>query len=106
MRIAVMSDTRVNNSGIKVLRVMDALKGHSLTGLSNTDLVKHLQMSAPTVNRCLNTLIEADMATQLDNGRYALSVRTLQIAQAHANEMAKASDRINELNQRVMAGSY
>jgi DNA-binding IclR family transcriptional regulator len=101
-----MSDTRVNTSGLKVLQVMDALKGHTLGGLSNGDLSKNLNMSAATVNRCLNTLIQAGMATQLDNGRYALSVRALQIAQAHANEMARASDRINELNQRVMAGGF
>lgn len=96
----------IATSAIKVLAVMKALKGHSLSGLSNGDIAKQLNMPAPTVTRCLATLIEAGMATQLDNGRYALSVKTLEIAQAHANEMTRASDRINELNQRVMAASY
>ena len=101
-----MSDPNINSGALKVLKVMQAMKGHSLTGVSNTDLAKNLGMSAPTVNRCVNTLIEAGMATQLETGRYALSVQALSIAQAHANEMAKASDRISELTQRVMAGSY
>lgn len=98
--------TSVSTSTLKALSVMRALKGHTLSGLSNGDIAKQLNMPAPTVSRCLATLIEAGMATQLDNGRYALSVKTLEIAQAHANEMARATDRINELNQRVMAASH
>lgn len=98
--------TSVASSGIKVLAVLKCLKGHSLSGLSNGDIARQLNLTAPTVSRCLATLIEAGMATQLDNGRYALSVKTLEIAQAHANEMVRASDRINELNQRVMAASH
>jgi hypothetical protein len=45
------------------------------------------------------------MATRLDTGRFALSIATLQIAQAHAEEMARAQNRINEINQRVLAGA-
>ena len=103
-----MSDknTNVSTSTLKALSVMRALKGHSLSGVSNGELSKALKMPAPTVSRCLATLITAGFAIQLDNGRYALSVKALEIAQAHANEMARASDRINELNQRVMAGSH
>lgn len=101
-----MSDTRVSSSGLRVLRVMYALRGHSLLGLSNGELAKNLKESPATINRCLNTLIEDGWAMQLENGRYALSVKALQTAQAHANEMSKATDRIHELNQRVMAGSH
>lgn len=97
--------TRISGSGLKVLLVQKALKGHSLTGLSNGDLAKALNESPATVNRCLNTLMAAGFAMQLDNGRYALSVAALQIAQAHATEISRATNRINELNQRVAAGS-
>ncbi|WP_027670064.1 helix-turn-helix domain-containing protein [Rheinheimera baltica] len=97
--------TRISGSGQKVLRVFKALKGHSLTGLSNGDLAKALNESPATVNRCLNTLVAEGMAMQLDSGRYALSVAALQIAQAHATEISRATNRINELNQRVAAGS-
>ena len=88
-----------------MLRVLKALRGHSLTGLSNGDLAKALGESPATINRCLNTLIVEGMATKLDTGRFALSVAVLQIAQAHANEMANAQSRINEINQRVLAGA-
>lgn len=98
--------TRVSRSGLKCLKVLKALKGQTLTGLSNGDLAKALDESPATINRCLNTLIEAGMATQLDTGRYAHSVALLQIAQAYANEMDRTSARIHELTQRVAAGSH
>ncbi|ODC03216.1 IclR family transcriptional regulator [Terasakiispira papahanaumokuakeensis] len=99
-----MSTTRISSSGLKVLRVLKALKGHSLSGLSNSDLAKALNESPATINRCCNTLIAEGLAIQLETGRYALSVAALQIAQAHSTEMARASHRIDELTQRVAAG--
>ena len=36
------SNTRVSGSAIKVLRVIKAMKGHSLHGLSNGELAKGL----------------------------------------------------------------
>ena len=97
--------TRTSDSGGRVLRVLKALRGQTLTGLSNGELAKALDESPATINRCLNTLIAEGMATRLDTGRFALSVAMLQIAQAHANEMANAQSRITEINQRVLAGS-
>lgn len=98
--------TRISGSGQKVLKVLKGLKGHSLNGLSNSDLIKATGETASTVNRCLNTLIAEGLAIKLDNGCYALSVGMLQIAQAHAVEISRASQRIHELNQRVAAGSH
>ena len=51
----------------------------------------------------IDTLIAEGLAQRLDNGRYAHAVQMLAIAQSHANEMAKASERIQEINQRVAA---
>jgi len=96
---------RTSDSGAKVLRVLIALRGHVLTGLSNGELSKHLGESPSTVNRCLNTLIESGLAIKLDSGRYAHSVMMLQIATAYTNEMSRAQSRIDEITQRVLAGS-
>lgn len=98
-------NTNISTSAAKVLDVLEALKGYTLSGLSNGDIAKRLNLPAPTVSRCLATLVEKGFATQLDNGRYALSVKALAIGQAYTNEMARATDRISELNQRVMAAS-
>lgn len=96
---------RTTDSGAKVLKVLMALRGHSLTGLSNGQLAKALGESPSTINRCLNTLIEAGLATKLDSGLFAHGVMMLQIATAHANEMSRAQMHIDQLTQRVQAGA-
>ncbi len=96
---------RVTESGAKTVRVLFALKGHTITGLSNSDLAQGLGESPSTINRILNTLIEEGAATKLANGRFALGLRVLQLAQAHANELSQAQGRIDELSQRVQAGA-
>lgn len=96
---------RTSDSGARVLKVLIALKGHTLTGLSNGELAKGLGESPATINRCLNTLVQEGLVTKLDSGRYAHGVVMLQIAQSYANEMNRAQARINELQQRVHAGS-
>ena len=100
-----MKTITTSTSGSRILRVMKALKGHSLTGLSNGELANALSESPANINRALNTLIEEGLAQKLDNGRFALSIQALQIAHAHATEVARAQDKINEMNQRLIAGS-
>lgn len=100
-----MSNPRISESALRVLRVMKALKGHTLHGLSNSELAKALSESPANITRCMDTLIEAGLATRLETGRFAPGIALLQIAQAHANEMAHAQSRINEINQRVLAGA-
>ena len=94
------------DSASLVLRVMAALKGRTLTGVSNTELAKALGKSPSVINRATNTLIAEGFAIRLESGRFAPSIMLLQIAQAHANEMAKAKGRIEEIEQRVHAGAH
>ena len=101
-----MTQVRTNASAIKVLRVYKALAGHTLHGISNGELATALKESPSTITRALHTLIAEGPVQKLDSGRYAHSIKTLQIAQKHANEMASASDRIAEVNARVMAGAH
>ena len=96
---------RVNASAQKVLRVFKALKGKTLQGVTNKDLSESLGMSPSSVTICIDTLIAENLAQRLDNGRFALSIGALQIAQAHANEMERASAHIHEINTRVVAGA-
>lgn len=96
---------RTSNSGSRVLRVMTALQGRTLTGISNGELAKALHESPATINRCLNTLISEGFAQKMDDGRYCLGIKMLQIAQAHTNEFSRMQNRMGEINQRVLAGS-
>ncbi|MFP1724053.1 helix-turn-helix domain-containing protein [Lonsdalea quercina] len=100
-----MSKANVSSAGVRILRVLKALRGHTLGGVANGELAAALDESPANIHRALHTLIEEGLAQRLDNGRFALSMQTLQIAQAHANEIALAQDRINEMNQRLLAGS-
>lgn len=101
-----MSDnTRTSSSAAKCLRVLFALSGHSLIGVSNSELARGLKESPSTINRCLNTLIAEGAAVKLDTGRFALSVRVLQIATRHTQEFSRHTERMAEINQRILAGA-
>lgn len=100
-----MNKPNTSSSGIRILRVLKALHGHALNGVSNGELAVALHESPANINRALNTLIEEGLALKLENGRFAPGIQLLQIAMAHSNEMARAQDRINEINQRVISGS-
>ncbi|CAM3725923.1 MULTISPECIES: helix-turn-helix domain-containing protein [Xenorhabdus] len=100
-----MRKINVSSSGTRILRVMKALRGHSLSGLSNGELAELLGESPANINRALNTLIEEGLAQKLDSGRYAPGMQLLQIAQSFSNEMSNTQARITEMNQRVLAGS-
>ncbi|EIS7587818.1 helix-turn-helix domain-containing protein [Salmonella enterica] len=100
-----MSKVNVSSSGSRILRVLKALRGHALNGVSNGELASALGESPANINRALNTLIEEGLALKLENGRFAPGVQLLQIAMAHNNEMSRAQGSIDELNQRVLAGS-
>lgn len=94
-----------NNSVVRALHILSALKGRSIGGASNKEIATATGIPAATVSRFLATMVAEGFVAQLDNGRYALSVRMLQIAQAHANEISRAKGRIDELEQRVHAGA-
>ncbi|GFM85388.1 IclR family transcriptional regulator [Pseudomonas cichorii] len=93
------------SASARVLRVLKALKGHTITGLSNTELAQLAGDSPSNITRAMQTLIEEGLAVKLDNGRFAHSVGMLQIAQAHAEHMARLQGRMQEINQRIAAGS-
>lgn len=99
------TDTTTINSATRVLRVWIALGGHTLTGLSNQEIVALTGDSPANVSRALATLMAEDLVVRYDNGRYAHGLRTLQIAQAHADHCARMTARITEINQRIAAGA-
>ncbi|HBO0095221.1 helix-turn-helix domain-containing protein [Pseudomonas aeruginosa] len=100
-----MTTKRVNETALRVLRVLIALKGHTLTGLSNGEVAKALGESPANITRYMQTLIEAGLVERREDGRFAHSVSMLQIAQAHADHVSRMQNRINEINRRVAAGS-
>lgn len=99
------TDTRTIAAASKCLRVLFALSGHSLVGLSNGELAQALGESPSTINRCLNTLIAEGAAVRLDTGRFAPGMRVLQMATRHAQEFSRHRSRMDEIDQRILAGA-
>lgn len=97
--------SRTVSAAARVLRALKALKGHTVTGLSNTELSHLTQDSPSNISRAMQTLVEEGLVVKLENGRFAHSVGMLQIAQAHAEHTARLTNRIQEINQRISAGS-
>lgn len=93
------------SSARRALRVLKALKGHTITGLANKDIAEGLHESPVNVSRALTDLEAEGLATKLDNGRWAHSVAMLQIATAHTSHMANLQDRMTEINRRVAVGA-
>ena len=91
--------------GCRLLKVLKALKGQAVTGISNKDIADVLGLSPVDVSRDLEDLIEEGLAIKLDNGRFAHSVQMIQIAQAYATQISRIQAQITEMNQRIAAGS-
>ncbi|MCR4529887.1 MULTISPECIES: helix-turn-helix domain-containing protein [Acinetobacter] len=91
-------------SAEKVLKVLKALTGHSLAGVTNQELAKQLDEPPAQITRALQTLVAEGFAQQLDDGTYALGNRFIAIAHAHSQEIEKAQGRLSEHLQRVFAG--
>jgi len=100
------TNNNTSSAAKRVLRVWQSLKGHSITGLSNSEICGLVSDSAPNVTRALATLIDEDLVTKLPSGRFAHSVKTLQIAVAHFDHIDRTRQRIHDMESSVQAGSY
>ena len=94
-----------STSARRALRVLKCLKGHTLHGLANNEIAKALDDSAVNISRALDVLMDEGWVSRLETGRYALSITALQVAQAHADEVARAMAIIQETTQRIHAGA-
>jgi len=91
------------SSAARVLRVLKAVKGYTLTGISNGAIAEIVNDTPPNVSRALKTLIDEGLVVKLDNGLFAHSIEMLRIAQAHAEHISTIQDRIAVTNQRIFS---
>ncbi|MBE9577871.1 MULTISPECIES: helix-turn-helix domain-containing protein [Moraxella] len=89
-------------SAEKVLSTLKAMRGHTLTGVSVSELVKQTGETPSQVCRYLATLVSQGFVRQDDNGLYYLSVAFVQIATAHKKEIELAEARIHEIRQLTL----
>ena len=90
-----------SNKGSRVLKVFKALEAHPIIGLSNREIADGLGLTATQVSRDLDDLIAEGLVVKLDNGNFAYSVKTLQIAERFRRQHENMQAKLNELNHRV-----
>ncbi|AVN30067.1 MarR family transcriptional regulator [Acinetobacter baumannii] len=93
--------TSPNKSAGKVLKVLFALRGHYVFGLSNKQLSESLNESPTFITRALQTLEADGWAEKRDNGNYAPSMKAVKFATACKEEYDRVQARIDEYNQRL-----
>lgn len=95
------TDTQVNCAvQERGYRVLLLLAGHEMEGLAPSDLSKAIGTSQPNVHRDLRVLQKMGLAEQLDNGRWRLGPKLVQIALAFQTRIAAARQRLDETQQR------
>lgn len=91
----------ISKKGSRVLKVFKALEAHPIIGLINKEIADGLGISAVHVSRDLEDLIAEGLVTRLENGNFAYSVKTLQIAERFRQQQERLQNRIAELGRRV-----
>lgn len=92
--------TPINKSATRVLKVLFALRGHYVFGLSNKQLADSLEESPTFITRALQTL-EADGWVIKRDGNWAPSIKAVRFATACKEEHDRVQARIAEYSQRL-----
>lgn len=91
----------MSNRSQRLLKVFKAMDAHPIIGISNKELSDVLGITPVNISRDLDELIEAGLAVRLDNGNFAYSIKTLQIAERYRRQQEQVTAKLEELNQRA-----
>nr|DAS37266.1 MAG TPA: winged helix-turn-helix domain protein [Caudoviricetes sp.] len=91
----------VSKKATRVLKVFKALEAHPIIGISNKEIADGLGISPVHVSRDLEDLIAEGLVVKLDNGNFAYSVKTLQIAERFRQQQARLTAKLEETTERV-----
>lgn len=84
-----------------MLKVFKALKEHPIIGISNKEISDGMGIPPASVSRDLEDLIAEGLVVKLDNGNFAYSIRTLQIAERFRQQHERLQSKIAEISNRV-----
>ena len=80
-----------------------ALEEHPIIGISNKEISDGLGIPPASVSRDLEDLIAEGLVVRLNNGNFAYSIRTLQIAERFRQQHERLQSKIAEIGKRVNA---
>ena len=90
----------------RVLRLLDVLAGHEITGLTNGEVARDLGCSPSVAVRDLANLQLAGKAEKVpETDRWRLAPQIVQLAVKHMVAMDRARDRIAETASRYSRGT-
>ena len=90
-----------SSKGTRVLRVFKALEAHPIIGISNKEISDGLGISPVHVSRDLEDLMAEGLVVRLENGNFAYSIKTLQIAERFRRQHERLQSKIAEVGKRV-----
>lgn len=85
-----------NDAQQRLLRLIDRLIGHEVSGINAIDLASMIDASQPTVYRDLKNLEEAGWAEQLPDGRWRICVNAARLLRRINDGIAAALTKVNE----------
>lgn len=88
-------------SAEKVLKVLYALRGHYIFGLSNKQLAEKLNESPSSITRALQTLEADGWAEKRESGNYAPSIKAVRFSTSCKEEYDRVQARITEYKQHL-----
>ncbi|WP_369832057.1 DNA-binding protein [Neisseria sp. N177_16] len=90
-----------SEKGTRLLKVFKALEAHPIIGISNKEISDGLGISPVHVSRDLEDLIAEGLVTRLDNGNFAYSIKTLQIAERFRRQQEDLERHLAEVLRRT-----
>lgn len=94
------------NSTQRALRILKALKGRTMYGLSNKELCEAIEETPVNVSRATAILEGEGFLRKLPTGNWTLSFAMLNLAVAYEQDMQAIHERVNEVRQRVASGGF
>ena len=84
----------------KALRVLFALAGHEVHGMSAGDIAAASGLSAPAATQYRQALEDEGIVEQVAPGRWRLSPRIVQVARDHQGGLDRIKHMVAETEQR------
>ena len=90
-----------NDSQQRILRVIQALAGHEITGVAPAALAREVGCSAACITRDIDNLRTAGLAEEVpETGRWRLGPALVNIALSHMSALDRAEKRLSEVRNR------
>lgn len=93
-------DRDISEQVQRTLAVIEALAGNEFSGMAVVELAQATRQRADQVVRTLANLIHRGWAEKMDNGRYRLAAKPVQIALAFSASVSRAESQLADVKNR------